>query len=140
MSGAAAQAFYRDRPAMTVRPSLLISGAYAAFFGLWIVLNRLHPSPAMDAGALAMGLSAVVWLASGVYRLTWTVLHARNRAAILTRAGDPALELEAYRHIVAASSQRLMAVRVVVTFICLPAALLSASLTLTACVLAFAGL
>ena len=140
MGSATAQAFDRDRPMVTVRPALLIAGAYAAFFGLWLVLDRVHPSPAMDAGAMAMALSVAVWLASGIYRLIWTAMHARIRTAILTRAGDPALELEAYRPIVETSSQRLVAVQIGVIFICLPAALLSASLTLTACVLALAGL
>lgn len=140
MGSATAQVFYSDRPMVTVLPALLIAGAYAAFFGLWLVLDRVHPSPAMDAGAMAMTLSAAVWLASGAYRLIWTAMHTRIRTAILTRAGDPALELEAYRPIVETSSQRLVAVQIGVIFICLPAALLSASLTLTACVLALAGL
>lgn len=139
MDGAMAQmAGDRGATAAALSP-VPIAIAYALFFALWLVLDGLHPSPALTAGAWSMALSVAVWAAAGAYRLVWTAIHTRNEAAILTRAGDPALELGAYRRIVEASSRRATMVEVAVVFLCLPAALLSLSLTLTACAITLAG-
>jgi hypothetical protein len=139
MDGAIAQTIGGKGHPAVVHSALAIAAGYALFFALWLALDSVHPSPALTAGAWSMALSAAVWSAAGVYRLVWTAVHARNQTAILTRAGDPALEFDAYRRIVEASSRRLTAVEVAVVFLCLPLALLSASLTLTAWAIALAG-
>lgn len=139
MDGAMAQTIGGRGAAAVVHSGVPIAIGYALFFALWLALHSACPSPALTAGAWSMALSVAIWAASEIYRLVWTAVHARNQAAILTRAGDPALELDAYRPIVEASSRRLATVEVAVVFLCLPLALLAASLTLTAWAIVLVG-
>lgn len=108
---------------------------YLAFFAVLLLACSLRATPARVASGIAMALSAAAWALCIAYRKTWEVRHHRNRRGILV-AGDPGLEIGAYRRRVDLSVRWLATLQTTAIFVSLPTAILALALFATSCLLA----